>query len=206
MTFSDGVMVLAVFVAPVFAVQVQKLIEQFQETRKRQLHIFKTLMASRATGLSLDHVQALNLIDLECKGKRFKKTREAWKSYLDHLGDYPKGEQNEVQLHVWNEKKATLLAELLMEMGKPLGYDFDAVHVKKGIYLPEGHMKIENEQALIRQGLLRLLFGDTNIKMDIVSFPVDNGALEKQKKLTHELLKAFESNAGIPVMIQRSND
>ena len=73
-----------------------------------------------------------------------------------------------------------MLAELLMEMGKPLGYDFDAVHVKKGIYLPEGHMKIENEQALIRQGLLRLLFGDTNIKMDIVSFPVDNGALERQ--------------------------
>lgn len=118
MTFSDGVMVLAVFVAPVFAVQVQKLIEQFQETRKRQLHIFKTLMATRATGLSLDHVQALNLIDLECKGKRFKKTREAWKSYLDHLGDYPKGEKNEVQLHVWNEKKSHIAGRIAYGNGQ----------------------------------------------------------------------------------------
>jgi hypothetical protein len=34
--------------------------------------------------------------------------------------------------------KADFFAELLMEMGNPLGYDFDAVHVKKGISCQQG--------------------------------------------------------------------
>ena len=68
-------------------------------------------------------------------------------------------------------------------MGKPLGYDFDAVHVKKGIYLPEGHMNIENEHALIRRGAIDLLFGHSSLKMDVQSMPVDEKSIQKQKDL-----------------------
>jgi hypothetical protein len=204
---SDGVMIFAVLMAPLLAVQVQKWLEQFRSERERQIRIFKTLMATRATGLSHDHVQALNLIDLEFRAKRFKKIRETWKGYLDHLGDYPKGEDIQARLPVWTERKADLLAELLMEMGRPLGYDFDAVHVKKGIYLPEGHTKLELEQALIRQGAIRLLFGDSSLKMDIQSVPVDDEAVANQKRLTTQLLQAVEDpRGGIPVELRASSD
>jgi hypothetical protein len=74
--------------------------------------------------------------------------------------------------------KADFFAELLMEMGNPLGYDFDAVHVKKGIYLPAGHAQLETVQSLIRQGAIRLFFGESSLNMDVKSVPVDNEALE----------------------------
>ena len=195
-------MILAVLLAPLIAVQVQKWLEKFRAEHERKLGIFKTLMATRATGLSQDHVQALNLIDLEFQGKRFKKIRDTWKTYLDHLGDVPSGDDSNARFPIWSERKADLLAELLMEMGKPLGYDFDVVHVKKGIYLPVGHTQIEQEQSLIRKGMLRLLFGESSLSMDIKSFPVDEEAFEKQKRLTAELLKSVEDpSIGIPVSL-----
>ena len=54
------------------AVQVQKWLEVFREERGRKLWIFKTLMATRASAVSAEHVQALNMIDLEFREKRYK--------------------------------------------------------------------------------------------------------------------------------------
>lgn len=65
MTISDGLMILAVLVAPFLAVFAQKQIELWREQRSRKLWVFKTLMATRGRALSLEHVQALNVIDLE---------------------------------------------------------------------------------------------------------------------------------------------
>jgi len=169
MTISDVLMILAVLIAPLAAIQVQKWLEHHREDRERKLRIFKTLMA-RAVTLSPEHVQALNMIDLEFCGRKYKKVTNAWKEYLDHLGDFPK--DDEKQFPVWNDKKADLLAHLLMEMGKSFSYDFDAVHVKKGIYMPQGHADIEEGNILIRRGLIGLLYGKASLKMDVQSFPV----------------------------------
>lgn len=192
-------MILAVLVAPLAAVQVQKWLEHYREERERQLRIFKTLMATRAITLSQEHVQALNMIDLEFCGKKYKKITTSWKEYLDHLGDFPK--DDEKQLPVWNDKKADLLANLLMIMGQSLGYEFDAVHVKKGIYMPQGHADIEDENILIRKGLIRLLYGDSNIKMDVQSFPVDPEAFEKQKNFVQGFIDLLSSKSTLPVSV-----
>lgn len=69
-TLTDLVMIVAVVVAPIFAVQVQKWLEIFREQRGRKLWVFKTLMATRAENLSSEHVKALNMIDLEFRGKK----------------------------------------------------------------------------------------------------------------------------------------
>ncbi len=177
MTVSDVLTILAILIAPLAAVQVQKWLEHHRENRERKLYVFKTLMASRATALSQEHVQALNIIDLEFCGKKYKSITVAWKEYLDHLGNFPKNDEK--QFPVWNDKKADLLAQLLMLMGQSLGYEFDAVHVKKGIYMPQGHADTENENNLIRNGMIRLLYGDSSLKMDVQSFPVDQGICEK---------------------------
>ncbi len=51
------------------------------------------------------------------------------------------------------------LAELLSLMGKILGYDFDKVRIKKGIYIPRGHGNIEFENNIIRRGIVEILSG-----------------------------------------------
>ena len=113
-------MILAVLIAPLVAVQVQKYLERHQEKRERKLRIFKTLMATRGVPLSQDHVQALNMIDIEFYGEKYKKIITSWKDYLNHLEKITKDDEERFSL--WNEEKADLLANLLLVMGKSLGY------------------------------------------------------------------------------------
>lgn len=119
-TISHILMILAVLIAPLVAVQVQKYLERHQEKRERKLRIFKTLMATRGVPLSQDHVQALNMIDIEFYGEKYKKIITSWKDYLNHLEKITKDDEERFSL--WNEEKADLLANLLLVMGKSLGY------------------------------------------------------------------------------------
>lgn len=204
MGISDWLMILAVLAAPLVAVQVQKWLERYRDGRERKVRIFKVLMATRATGLSTDHVQALNLIDLEFVGGKFRKTRERWKEYLDHLGNFPR--DDEKLLPLWSDKKADLLVELLIEMGNALGYQFDAVNIKKGAYLPEGYTRIEQEQSLLRQRGLQVLFGDAALKMYVEHFPYDEEAARTQRELNELLLRVFKNSNGISVIVKNGED
>jgi hypothetical protein len=47
MRITDWLMIVAVLLAPLVAVQVQKILERYREDRERKLNVFKTLMASR---------------------------------------------------------------------------------------------------------------------------------------------------------------
>uniref|UniRef100_UPI002AA29EDF DUF6680 family protein n=2 Tax=Serratia TaxID=613 RepID=UPI002AA29EDF len=66
--FKDAIMTGAVILGPIFAVQVQKYLEQFREKKQRRLNIFRSLMSTRAERLNREHVQALNMIDIEFYG------------------------------------------------------------------------------------------------------------------------------------------
>ena len=95
MDIKDWVTVIAVILSPLLAVQAQKMIETLREKRNRRIKIFKTLMSTRGERLSRDHVQALNMIDIEFYGRRFfgirfqrrseKAVTNAWKNYNDNL-------------------------------------------------------------------------------------------------------------------------
>lgn len=200
MTVSDWLMILAVLLAPLIAVQVQKWLEHHREDRERKIRIFKTLMATRAATVSADHVQALNMIDLEFDDKKYKNIKLAWKTYLDHLGSFPK-EDEKVQ-PLWSDKMVDLLAKLLQEMGKSLGYEFDEVHIKKGIYSPEAHARVEDENNLLRRGLLRLLYGDGTLKMDIQSLPIGEEEAKEQKAIRQGLKDILDGNKQFPVSVK----
>jgi hypothetical protein len=61
----DILTICALILGPILAVQIQKFIDRAKESRSRRLWVFKTLMATRHATLSIDHVSALNRIDLE---------------------------------------------------------------------------------------------------------------------------------------------
>jgi len=198
MTLTDILTIAAVLLAPLVAVQVQKRLEVFREERGRKLWVFKTLMATRAANVSPDHVQALNMIDLEFRGKRFKPVTDAWKAYLDHLASFPKDEDEATQKR-WGEKRVDRLTTLLLEMGKSLGYEFDEVHVKKGVYAPEAHSQIENENTLVRRGLIRVLYGDASLSMAIDSLPIGIEEAAEQQAVRKSLLEILAEGKPINV-------
>jgi len=180
----DWIMVVAVLMAPLVALQVQKLIEAWKEKRLRKLGVYLTLMTTRHATLSFEHVRALNMIDLEFRGSSESEAnvRTAWKTYLDHLASAPK-EDDKPASAVWNQKSTELLTQLLQVMGQCVGYAFDSVHVQKGIYAPKGHFDDEIEQRATRRLLLGLLLDDRPLNVHAALVPADDQAAAEGKKL-----------------------
>ena len=88
MELRDWLTVIAILIAPLFAVQVTQFLDRSRHKRDAQLRLFATLMSTRAVSLSPQHVNALNLIDVVFYSRRDddKQIRNLWKQYLDHLG------------------------------------------------------------------------------------------------------------------------
>ena len=174
MKTGEWLTIFAILLGPILAVQAQKWVESAKEKRNRRLYIFKRLMATRGAVLSPAHVEGLNMIDLEFAGwgKKNEQVRLKWKEYLDNLAslsDDPKVQEK--QLTSWGERNQDLLAELLHEMGKAVGYKFDKVQIRRGIYSPKGHAMRETENQLIRQLSIQVLAGDRALPLDVRSLP-----------------------------------
>lgn len=175
MDATDIITILAIFLGPIFAVQVQKFIEYRNEHRNRKLSVFYTLMSTRAARLTTEHVGALNMIDIEFYGKKFfgrrnqsegeKKITNAWRLYNDHLNNKSPYDNSDI----WNEKVDDLFTALLYVMAKYLGYDFDEVQLKRNCYRPLGHDDLELDLYKLRKGLVEVLDGEKAVPMNIKS-------------------------------------
>lgn len=145
-------------------------------------------MATRGSVLSWAHVEALNRIDLEFPdGKRFGKVIKAWQVYFDNLSQ--KATTREASI-VWANKNEDLLANLLYEMGHSLGFKFDEILIKRKIYSPVGHAKIEFEQEQIRNSMLEILSGNKGFPITLKS---DDEAIRKQEELQTTMLAFYRS-------------
>ncbi|OGX19817.1 MAG: hypothetical protein A3K83_00165 [Omnitrophica WOR_2 bacterium RBG_13_44_8b] len=172
MTISDWLVIAAIVIAPILAVQIQKFIESKKEKRARKMQIFRALMATRATPLYPQHVEALNMIDIEFFEN--KKITDAWKLLLDNFANYPKDPKDtnyQAQLNSSMEKSTDLLVDLLYEMAKHLNYKFDKVHIKRGAYIPKGHADYILDQEFIRRALVGVLLGQVPIPIKVVNQP-----------------------------------
>lgn len=155
MELYHGLTILALILGPILAIQVQKRLEAIRDHRNTKMKIFHTLMATRAARISFEHVRALNLIEIEFIGKKEKLIRDAWKTYLDHLGE----SYDEANQGVWIQRGDDLFVDLLWELARSLDYDFDKVTLKKGCYIPKAHGYAELDTELIRMNLADILSG-----------------------------------------------
>lgn len=155
METKDIIMTLAVLIGPIASIQIQKWLESRRETRQRKLYVFRTLMSTRATRVSIDHVEALNMIDIEFS--RDEKVIKAWRSYHDHLTNEDAKRQG------WIEKNDDLFIDLLHEMGVSLDYKFDKVMLRRTAYSPVAHGDIEFDQQKIRKGLAKILSWEASL-------------------------------------------
>lgn len=189
MTISDGLMILAVLAGPVLAVQVQKMIDAARQHLQRRHVVFETLMSTRAARLSYDHVRALNMIDIEFAEKRilwrFYRLRpanevlDAWKQYQDYLNHPPSERQDEVNRSRIDE----LFIDLLHAMSKVLGYHFDKVTLRRGVYSPKAHGDMELVQNAARFWFVDIMTGKTSIPIHMVDSPPAMPRAEAEKAL-----------------------
>ena len=169
MGLNDWLVIIAIIIGPILAIQIQKFIEDKKERKKQKMQIFKTLMATRATPLSPLHVEALNMIDIEFYNN--KEITEKWKLLLDNFANYPQDTEDpeyQTKLNLCSAKSTELLTDLLYEMGKSLGYNFDKVHLMRGAYIPKGHADIILDQEFIRRSLVGVFLGKIPIPIKII--------------------------------------
>lgn len=170
----DWIMLLAIILGPILAVQTQKIIESIIEKRNRKKQIFHTLMATRASRVSHMHVEALNMIDIvfygkSIFGKRFpskgdKAITDAWKKYYDLLSN----KNSYASEEIWAQKGNEYFDELLFIMSKNLKYDFDEVVIKRNCYSPEAHGKQELDNLIIRRGIAEVFGNNRPIPIQII--------------------------------------
>jgi hypothetical protein len=202
---------LATIAGPVLAVQAQKFVERVRKTRQRKLRLFYTLMATRAARVSPEHVQALNMIDMEFYGRkvfcfRFQNSKEkalveSWRIYQDHLNHLAQDAAQDA-IQVWSARGDELFTELLYKMSLALGYDFDQVQLKRGIYYPRAHGEQENAQMIIRDSLVKILSGEKPLPMSVTSFPTLQEALERQYQVQDALLEYLSGQRSLKVTIE----
>ncbi|HHQ4539790.1 TPA: DUF6680 family protein [Aeromonas veronii] len=189
MPLKDIIMTVAVILGPILAVQAQKYIERIQDKRNRRMNLFKTLMSTRAERLNRDHVQALNMIDIEFYGRLLPliKTRyqtkteqavtHAWKIYNNHLNhkdDYESLDQ-------WIKKGDELFTNMLYAITQSLNYDYDKVQLQRDCYRPIANGNIENTQLAILDGLDQLVNKGRPLPMYVVNLPTqDQPTSDKQ--------------------------
>jgi len=210
LTAREWVMVAATVAGPIFAVQAQKWVERIRERRGRKLWVFQQLMATRATRTAVDHVQALNMIDLVFYGSHpfgmHWRTRaeqtvlDAWKEYHDHLTQH-RG-VDDAALVVWISRGDELFVNLLFAIAKDVHYRFDRVQLKSSAYSPVAHGEQEFELNTIRKMLVKLLSGDQSLKMEVASLPVDPDALKAQIALSTALAAALAGQGALTVAIK----
>ena len=190
---TDIAIIFAALAGPILAVQAQKWLERRGATEARQSAIFRTLMATRASNLSLAHVEAFNAVPIDFYHR--KAVVDAWKQYLDHMG-------NDTTTANWNDTRITLLVEMLYAMATGLGYSFNKVEIKNEVYSPRKHGEIETDEDIIRRGLALLLSGQVALPMDIKSIPTNESATEEQDKLRKGLLKLLDGQTALAVQIE----
>jgi len=193
---------------PILAVQAQKFVERTRERRQNKLRIFYKLMATRAARVSPDHVQALNMIDIEFYGaktfglrhqsKKEKKVVDTWRIYHDHLNQQFEPET----LNAWAARGDELFTDVLYAMSLDLGYEFDVVQLKRGIYTPRAHGEQEYAQIKIRDTLLKILSGEKSFPMAVTSFPTSEEEFNRQREIQKALLECLSGRSTVRVSIE----
>jgi hypothetical protein len=171
--------VVATLLGPVLAVQAQKWLERGRDRNERRLAIFRTLMATRAATLDPRHVEALNAVPVEFygSGKKLRAINEAWKLYHDH--HVIEGPATDA----WLQKRSDLLIDMLHLMSQFLGYSFTKPQIGRDIFNPKAFGFLEEDQTIIRKGLVGLFKGEIALPMAVKEFPATEPAPEVQALL-----------------------
>ena len=183
MKISDWITVSAIVLGPILAVLAASSLDSYrdrqEEIKARQLNIFRTLMATREYYFLQDHIEALNLIDVE-----FNKEKEvlaAWRTYHKDLYSSP-GSDNQAEYEIWEKENDKLLVKLLYSMAVMLGYDLNETEIGDSSYSPRFQRHIEREKIALRKGMLKVLYDGVPIPMKITNMPeaVDNKEKNEQ--------------------------
>lgn len=167
-TLFDYVTLTAIVLGPVVAVLVARQLEANAQSRVRRLSLFRSLMATRRTPTTPEHVTALNTIEVEFHGA--KNVIVQYKTHIDLMPEQPRLDSERTDIpdlpyeevkrrdEKYNRRVGEMrhesLAALLHAMADKLGMKMDKHDVFRGGYNPEALAILELEQTVLRRLLV----------------------------------------------------
>ena len=188
--------VAATGLGPAAAVAITLWREEVRAKYSRRLHVFRTLMATRRMAISADHVNAINLVEVDFYHCRM--VEAAWKIYKDHLNDSTRPEDD-----AWLDKKEQLLAKLLYEIAAVLKFNIPAIEIFRGGYSPRGwaHRDIRFMGAL--EYVYQLAQGNAVLPMAVTRFPISQEAMDRQTSVQEALLKTLSGEVPLKITTEK---
>jgi hypothetical protein len=151
--------IFAIYYGPIAALKMQRTFDATKQDRQRKEEIFRAIWVTRSTPMHFRHVEALNLIDLDFVNQ--PAVIAAWNLYHDHLSLRPQPDN-------WGDRRVELLTDLLYEIGKSLGYNYDKVLLMRHWYRPELHGMLDEMELAWRTGFAAMMKGEHALPVRLV--------------------------------------
>lgn len=135
MSLTDILTIFAIIIGPIFAVVITRYFDTERLKKEKQLFIFRSFMKTRKMPLHPEHVDALNLIEVEFHKK--EKIISAYHKYIDYRHEaLPSGSSDDQDRH--SRRGNNYFLDLLYEISNELGYEFDKSDLERFSYTPIG--------------------------------------------------------------------
>lgn len=132
--FLTVAIVFATLFGPIFAVIVTRFNDQRARRYARRSDTFRTLMATRAAPISVEHVGALNTVEVDFHG--VASVMAALTIYEAHLNsEFATSDPNGL---AWQDRRRDLFAVLLSRMAQNIGVAKSEIAIRQGGYYPKG--------------------------------------------------------------------
>lgn len=148
---------IAAILGPLIAVWITRRSDERKEFYARRMEIFRTLMRTRKLAVHIDHVSALNLVEIEFSDQ--KSVISAWKDYLRNLGEAFPSTASELQQSEFLKRRESLLTKLISEIAKVIKVKIEQMDIFEGNYVPQGWHDDDWEQRLMRRALTDVMMG-----------------------------------------------
>ena len=181
MTIFNLLTLIAILVGPIAAVIVTRHIDAKRDNRNRKMEIFRTLMRTRRQPTSIQHVEALNLVEIEFSD--CEQIKQAFTVLFEHFAtQHPRlpteevndaMELNEVirrnsafDTRIHNDRQAQL-ARLLHAIAKELKFSIEQLEIFEGGYRPQGWADLELDERVIRKYVTDLYLGRRTVPVTV---------------------------------------
>jgi len=158
------VSVLAILLGPITGVVIARYLDDRRENKSRKWKIFSGLMRTRKMGLSPEHVESLNLVEIEFYDNQ--DVIVAWRNYLNELGTVSNSNES---FEAVDQRRSNLLTRLLDEMAKVLKLNITQLEILDGNYIPQGWIDEEQQSSYIRRQLVKVLQGQSVIPISVIN-------------------------------------
>jgi len=165
--------VIATCGGPVLAVWTADIRAERKRIRDRKEYVFHTLMATRGARMQLEHVVALNRIELAFPRSSHPNVVDTWELYVKHLGNDDSQSQDKEIYNQWEKTANELFQDLLQSMSTDLKIPFSKASFKYNAYYPIGYSRVENENHELRKLLLELLRNERFLNMNAIVYPAN---------------------------------